>query len=598
MFRKGRFGFTLIELMIVVVIMAVISGIALPWFLRARDEARERRGSEDGFPATPTERVRPAHPEELPKGTMPTIESAKLNLSLSTSYHRIGMNVYTRFALTSQGQVTFSKPAGEPEQKVLLFIPFPAETMEGRDVKLSIADAATNNPFSPTDLLYHRSGIFAVCSMTSGQRLNAAFGYTAFGRERLVLSLPPSRQLQEISANLNISGADSWIVPDESLQPTSTTPGELKWEFRNLVSDRKIVVEIPGAQGPMAKVLLLLRLIAIAVLLFGAGFWYLSEQYKPGLLDHFRLGHFFLQALTYSLFFAIFTLFEFHSTFSTAVSMVISGAASLPLLVLVVKPILGVGFAVTRVVPLAVFTLGLVINGVYGGDARDYIFILSAIFIVTYVTTTYESWSKGREVYRNACDEEYEKGRKNLIQRANIELGREMNKLYKAEAMAKIFKDRYRMPEMEPVVSQLSKACEMVPHLGKDYDSICRRANSMPVRLSWEENDVTADVTGEINCLLTEVSPTLEKLENSLQTVSSAAETLIVKHGGNETHCMACGSPGPRTKFCAGCGAAHVADSVCPNCQTSLAIPLHLIPPEKTQNKLFCRKCGAILPMP
>ncbi|MEO6595896.1 MAG: prepilin-type N-terminal cleavage/methylation domain-containing protein [Planctomycetota bacterium] len=52
---------------------------------------------------------------------------------------------------------------------------------------------------------------------------------------------------------------------------------------------------------------LMLRLAGVAVLLFGAGFWYMVELHEAGRLDQFRLGH-FLPALNYSLFFAVFAV--------------------------------------------------------------------------------------------------------------------------------------------------------------------------------------------------------------------------------------------------------------------------------------------------
>ena len=50
---------------------------------------------------------------------------------------------------------------------------------------------------------------------------------------------------------------------------------------------------------------MLFRFVGLAVLLFGAGFWYLSEQHKPGALNGFRWSHFLLLATIYSLFFVI-----------------------------------------------------------------------------------------------------------------------------------------------------------------------------------------------------------------------------------------------------------------------------------------------------
>jgi hypothetical protein len=88
---------------------------------------------------------------------------------------------------------------------------------------------------------------------------------------------------------------------------------------------------------------------------------------------------------------------EFHGRLTTPLSMAVSGLFSLPLLVLHVSRVLDFRFAITCVLPLAILTLGLVVNGVYGGAFRDYGFIAATIFIIGYATIAYESWAAGRE---------------------------------------------------------------------------------------------------------------------------------------------------------------------------------------------------------
>ena len=47
-------------------------------------------------------------------------------------------------------------------------------------------------------------------------------------------------------------------------------------------------------------------------------------------------------------------------------------------------------FAIYHILPLAVLTLGIVIAGVYGGTARDYIFVAYLVIGVAYMTITYK----------------------------------------------------------------------------------------------------------------------------------------------------------------------------------------------------------------
>ncbi|MCB0069089.1 MAG: prepilin-type N-terminal cleavage/methylation domain-containing protein, partial [Caldilineaceae bacterium] len=61
-------------------------------------------------------------------------------------------------------------------------------------------------------------------------------------------------------------------------------------------------------EPPPSPAAQLVRRAGLAVLLFGAGFWYLAELRRPGCLDRFRLGQFLLLALTFSLFFVAFAV--------------------------------------------------------------------------------------------------------------------------------------------------------------------------------------------------------------------------------------------------------------------------------------------------
>src|SRR5262249_25055719 len=273
-------------------------------------------------------------------------------------------------------------------------------------------------------------------AMDREQPLAATLRFTALGRERFEYRFPPAQQLRSVSIALRLSGARSITVPDDSLQPTSASPDELRWEFRNLVSDRRITVLIPEEMASAARVLVLWRFVAAAVLVFGAGFLYLSEQARPGQLDRFRLGHFLLLALTYSLFFVLFTVLEFHADLGTVPAMLVAAVFSLPLLVAHVAGVLGWHFALTRVLPLAVFSLGLVVNGVYGAGLRDYVYIGAVVLIAAYLTLTFPGWAARRERHAQESDRAYDAARKALLETLTADLGRRVADLRAAQARA------------------------------------------------------------------------------------------------------------------------------------------------------------------
>src|SRR5260221_2465728 len=88
---RGRGGFTLIELMVVVVVIAIISGLLLPVLIQAADRARQAAQETPTLQRPTVDAGRPA----LPSGPAPILDSVDLTMMLTSSYHRIGMDVFT-----------------------------------------------------------------------------------------------------------------------------------------------------------------------------------------------------------------------------------------------------------------------------------------------------------------------------------------------------------------------------------------------------------------------------------------------------------------------------------------------------------------------
>ena len=332
--------------------------------------------------------------------------------------------------------------------------------------------------------------------------------------------------------------------------------------------------------------------MAIAVLLFGMGLWYLGEQWQPGHLKNFRWGHFLLLALTYALYFIIFAVISFQENINTGLAMVVAALFSWPLLLLHVTRVTTFTFAYRRIMPLAVFTLGVVINGVYGGPVRDYVFIAAVVFVIAYLTLTYEHWEQGRADYREQQRVKYEKRIKAMRENFLAVVKQRVDDLQSADMEAEHLLSASEQPKLMTERYALVQHRQPVAELVKTYQGLAERLPNPSMASHEFEHDWYDDFELEIEQFGQEAHETLAALRRAIDDLAARKNKLRIERDERRVHCIACGQRVPPTPYCPECGTARYKEMVCRECENQLMLPLHLISEEIATLELYCPQCG------
>ncbi len=588
---QGGRGFTLIELMIVCAIFSLLAAIIIPSFIRARERARKastQSAAEVAEKAPVLPSVDMARRNEMTKSALPIFDTADIRMSLSATHQRLGMDVYTRYEASYKGHFVILHPE-ESDEPVLLDFQFPAGTAEARDVSLIFSYGDKKE--EPRGLLFDRKGIIWAGPLPGEGPVTVDVSFVAQGRDRFEYSLPPAQRIKSIQIIMEHSGAAQIFIPDYGLQPTAANDKELTWKFDSLVTNRSIVIDLPGAQSPLGRAMLLSKLVGLAVLLFGAGFWYLAELYEAGKLNDFRLGHFLLLALTYSLFFVIFAVMGFHGEKALYLNIGVAMVFSLPLLVLHVSRVIDMNFALTRTLPLALFTLGIVLVGVYGGNYRDYIFIGAAFIIVAFVTLTFRQWSALRDAYVKDLEDAASEPLNELAPQI-----KEVRKLSDNAEFVLNGKETESMKQYNESIVEAHQALGSI--LNEYYAIVAQKEKLATIKDRNEHRETRRLIHDNVQQLKAKIPTALEPVKSLITNLLKAQEAEkapITPAPEGKAHCISCSALIEHTPFCPRCGTAQPRVGSCKKCGSPFSIPVHLIEKKALESSLFCQNCGGQL---
>jgi prepilin-type N-terminal cleavage/methylation domain-containing protein len=534
-------AFTLIELMIVVSIIAFLSAILVPNFIRARERARlNSQARAEARPPTPR-----------PKGNPPVLESAELDMTLHVQPLRVGLDVANRYQLEHQG--IFSWSAGGPGPRLVLFeLPAGADQIEG----LLIECRSGQEWVEPKNLVYGDDFVAWEASPESFP-LETRVAYGARGTDRLAYFWPHASKIRHLKASLAIAEQAQAVLPLGSLRPTEQADSRYAWTLENVLAPAPIEVELSAVDSPLGQAGRLFRLTGLALLLFGAGFWYLAELYKVGSLRDFGFGSFLLLALTYSSFFVSVAVLSLDGRFSPLSYLALSLALCLPLLTFHVSQLVDARFAVSRALPLALVTLSLVLLGVYGGQWRSLGFLALALLGLAFLTGTYRP-------FRRTLDQRAQR-RQEILAEAGSRL-------------ADLKKQSRRMESLLLARSASGLGEAELSHL-KGRIQALRQAS-----------DITTP--GQLEGLewaISNLAGALELGQEALEQLDKSERESRREAGPPGSHCCYCGSANPSGTYCNHCGSKLPLVQGCGGCGQPVVVPVHLLP---AHHSYHCSGCG------
>jgi len=577
-----RAGFTLIELMVVVVIIALLAAVVIPMAL-SRAQRAEGPGS---GPPPPSQKIAQAPLSvtlATAEGTPPELEASSIQVELEPRTVLDGVRAYTEYEAAFVGRFTV-RNQDRVADAVSVRFPFPPGLLEARDVSLSLVDAATGAGREAAGAVYRLDGVGWTGRIPPGERSTFEVRYRARGRDAFVYDVAgDGRRSGQLDVSVHSRQARQLTIPAASLQPTERTAEGISWRLSHVLATRPVMVDLPAANSPIGQLILLCQLTALAVMLFGAGFWYLGELWKPGRLREFRFGHFLLLALDYSLFFLVFAVAAYRGPVGLALAVALG--LSQPLLVIHLARVFDPRFAARLGLPLSLFTLGGVVAGVYLEGQRPYVFLGVGMIAVAVLTLTYRRWTAQRQAWRLEEKRAAERAvREAALVKPRAELASAVDR---AEVMLR--KSGVEVEEARAKLAEAVAAARLVPARPERAD------DEAHVQWSKEMQRALAaklEAIGDATSALSEAIARAEDRRRKDQERRAQA-------AGPQARCVACGAGlAEGGKFCGQCGARGYEQIPCGRCGESLEVPIHLLRSGWADRGVHCRSCGQGLVVP